>query len=217
MTPTASKSPFVYPLQFDALEEFCHPSERHQCGRPAFYEGQALVANGYMALRVDRGLWDAKSFEDAPPGFFTRVLGLPWAKDLSAVPAGDWRAMDAVRAILFKRGPLALWLNGRPSPTPVVRVGGHFLARLSHLQLIARLPRCEVVPPRGMLLDGQPLHFRFSGGRGMIAEDKRLTESSLAIFSPQRCPIDGGSIPRNTGPLVLPKKPPYWKQFEPTD
>ena len=214
---TASRQPFVLPLQLGVLDHFVHPQEGHRFERPVWHEGQALVANSYIALRVDRGYWFETDFQAPPWGFLESFLGLPWS-DLSQVPASHWRALDEVRGPLFQRGAIGPWLEvqgkWRCSPSPVVRVGAYFLARLSHLQLIARLPRCEVVPPG---VEAAPLRFRFTGGSGLLMQGKRLTEASFSIFAPQRCPIDGGSIPRNTGPLVLPKKPPYWKQFEPTD
>lgn len=209
----ASKSPFPYPLQLGALEAFCHPHPRHLFARPAYYEGQALASNGYMGLRVNRGLWLEEDFESPPEGFLTRFLGKPWP-DLKEWPASDFRALAEVRGMLFKHGPRALWVRNVPSHSPVVRIGPGFLARLNHLQLVSRLPNCEVIVPATA---EHPLVFRFSGGVGMMVADPRLKEASFSIFQTQRCPIDGGTVPRNTGPLVLKKPDPYWKSFEKTD
>ena len=52
------------------------------------------------------------------------------------------------------------------------------------MTLIARLPRCEV--HLGVMGPEAPLLFRFNGGMGMLAPDKKLTNASFSIFEPKR-------------------------------
>jgi len=204
----ASKNPFPYPLQLGALECFCHPADGHLFSATAFYAGQALATNGYIAIRADRGLWMESDFVPAPDGFLTRFLGLPWG-DVSAVPAAEWRAMDEVRAHLFKFGPRELWKNNRAADSPVVRVGPQFLARLSHLQLLARLPRCEVVSPSGR---ATAMVFRFAGGQGILGASKKFveqeTEAAFTIFKERYCPVDGTLLKRSPQPNFSLRPPP---------
>lgn len=184
-----SVSFFPYPLQIGALESFCHPREEHIFSRPAYHDGQALAGNGYMLLRVHRGLWMASDFEEPPAGFLTRFLSAPW-KELDP-KSPDWRSLDEIKGSLYRFGVKGAWLNGKCAPSPVWRVGGSFLARMSHLQMIARLPRCEILIGHG------PLHFRFTGGMGILASDPKLTAASFEVFKPEYCPLHGHEIKRS--------------------
>jgi hypothetical protein len=216
MSGSSEKSGFPSPLQIGVLEYFCHPAPGHVLAAPAHYDGQALAGNGYMALRVDRGLWTARDFEEAPAGFLTRFLALPW-RDVSGLPAGEWRALDDVRGNLYRYAPIRPWTDKhRCAPTPVWRVGRSFLARLSHLQMLARLPRCEVYA--GPADREEPLRFRFAGGHGMLARDKRLEESSGAIFAPRYDVLGGERMARETRrPQGLGDKFKNWPPPEPVD
>ena len=190
-----SVSFFPYPLQFGVLESFCHPLSWHPFARPAYHDGQALAGNGYILLRVHRGLWMPSDFQDPPNGFLTRFLSAPWK---TADPeSSDWRSLDEIKGPLFRFGEIGCWLNGKCAPSPVWHVGSVFMGRVSHLQLIARLPRCEVLPPNGRAIDAEPLHFRFSGGMGLLAHDTKLSASSFRVFQPQYCPLDGEEIKRS--------------------
>lgn len=180
----ASKAGFPFPLQLGSLDWFAHPDGRHPFSAPMWQGGTALVANGFVALEVSRGLWDANDFPAADGVFLQRFRKLPWLR-FQHLPPDDWRQMDELRGNLFRYAPIYPWTAGhRCAPSPVWRVNEVFLARLSHLQLIARLPRCEL--HLGVMGPGAPLLFRFSGGRGMLAADLRLTEASFSVFEPRR-------------------------------
>ena len=184
---------FSYPLKFSTLKEFCHPQPGHVFERPAILDGEALAGNGYILLRAKRGHWLECDFYSPHSRFISRFVKAPW-RDLDN--KDDWRPLDAIRPQLFHFGIVPAFIDWKRAPSPVWHVGGVFLARLSHLQLIARLPGCEVLPPKGRALDAEPLHFRFHGGRGMIAHDPLLELSSYRVFAPQYCPLDKQEIRR---------------------
>lgn len=188
-----SVSFFPYPLQMGALEGFCHPQEGHLFSMPAYHDGQALAGNGYTLIRVHRGLWMPGDFEEPPAGFLTRFLAAPWKNHDDG---SEWRSLDEIKGALFRHGLLGMWLRGKCAPSPVWRMGGAFVARLSHLQMIARLPRCEVILPKGRAMDREALHFRFSGGMGIMAHDPQLSVASFAVFEPEYCPLGGQQIER---------------------
>lgn len=176
-----SKS-FPYPLQTGVLDHFVHPREGHIFERPVSHEGDVVTANAYIACRFHRGYWSPSDFESAPAAFLERFNALPWAR-FHGLP-DEWQPLDDVRGNLYKYATIEPWTTKDTcAPSPVWRVGGSFLARLSHLQLIARLPRCEI--HLGVMGREAPLLFRFNGGMGMLAPDKRLTSASFSIFEPQ--------------------------------
>jgi hypothetical protein len=206
---TASKSPFPFPLQLGALDWFTHPTDPDFMA-PMWKDGQALVGNRYIALRVDRGYWDAKDFEPASAAFLARFETLPWSR-FHGIP-DEWHKLDDIRGLLYRNAPIYPWkANGKCAPSRVWLVGTTFLGRLSHLQLIARLPRCEI--HLGVMGREAPLLFRFSGGTGMLAADRNLTEAGFSVFQP-RTHYDGAVIGKPQGPCVLPKQEPYWKNFK---
>lgn len=193
-----SVSYFPYPLQFGALEEFCHPAPTHVLSRPAYHNGEALAGNGYIMIRAHRGLWMASDFRDPLDGFLNRFFSPPW-KDPETL-SKEWLSIDEIKGNLFRFGVRGPWLKGRCAPSPVWRVGGAFLARQSHLQMIARLPRCEVTIPKGRVEERPPLYFRFSGGHGIFANDPKLNEWSFAVFNPIHCPMTREEIKRESCP-----------------
>ena len=206
---TATKYGFPFPLQLGALDWFCHP--RGMFARPAWAAGQALVANGYLALRVARGYWAASDFEEPSAEFLRRFEALPWSR-FAGIP-DEWRSLDDIRGHLYRDAPVYPWTEaGKCAPSRVWRVNGSFLARLSHLQLIARLPRCEV--HLGIMSPDAPLMYRFNGGLGMLAADKRLSTAGFSVFEPARHHEDGSRLGKRLGPCVLPKPRPYWADFE---
>ena len=196
------KTPLPYPLPFEDLSLFCHPVAGHVFSRPRLgAEREVLVANGHLALRCHRGSWLDTDFLRADEEFLTRFhhAKLPWGIHRS-LPDNEWRALDDVRGHIYRSAPVAPWrsasglhapVNGRTalSPTPVWRVGSASPVRLSFLQLIARLPRCEVyIGEQG---SGSPLLFRFGGGVGIIAENGGLREPSFSLYQPKSCPLNG--------------------------
>ncbi|GAA5124580.1 hypothetical protein JIN84_12870 [Luteolibacter yonseiensis] len=177
---------FPSPLQLGVLDQFVHPHPASVFCRPVWHEGDVLTASGYIACRFVpslRRLWGESDFLPAPAGFFERYDALPWAR-FHGIP-DEWRPMDDVRGHLFRRALINPWTTKHLcAPSPVWWVNGGFLARLSHLQLIARLPRCEV--HLGVMGPDAPLIFRFNGGMGMLARDPKLTTASFTIFEPHR-------------------------------
>lgn len=211
MQTDSKKAGYPYPLHLGALQDFCHPRDGHVFYRPAWADGHALAANSYIALRVARGYWLEADFETASADFERRFNGLPWAR-LAGLP-DDWRAFDEIRGQLYRDAPVHSWTAaGICAPSRVWRVNGSFLARLSHLQMLARLPRCEVYC--GLTDADAPLMVRFAGGGGMLANDPKLTVASFSIFEPARHHSDGGRIEKIRGPCVLPRPRPYWADFE---
>jgi hypothetical protein len=206
---------FGYPLPECALAEFCC-RKPGALARPMRHAGEMIAANGYVALRAYRGSWLEREHPEATPEFLARVNALPWER-YKALAADDWRALADVRALLYKRGRMAMLRTGtaRLAPSPVWRVGS-VLVRLTLLQLIDRLPRCEVWA--GAAAPGDPLWFRFTGGRGAIAADARLKESSFSIFQPVFNEWTGQFEkfrPGNAGKVCLPI--PYKTPWPPAD
>jgi hypothetical protein len=194
---------FPYPLQLGVLDEFRHPVDGHLLARPVYHEKQVLVGNGYILLRIDRGLWMASDFMDAPAGFVERFMSRPW-KPLDKI-GGEWRTMDEIKPQLYRYTCRELWGETTASrnhcqPGPVWKLGPAFLGRLCHLQLIGRLPRVDVVLPQGQTHDLEPLRFRFSGGSGMLVADARLTESSMSLMQ-RRYAHDGHEVKRRATPV----------------
>jgi hypothetical protein len=191
------KAPFGFPHGIGTLEAFCHPSAANALAHPLpLADGEMGAANGYLAIRIERGRWMPEDFpllaEDAA---LARFLALPWGAAPDAQSA-EWRALDDVRGDIYRNAPISPWTDKhKPTPCPVWKVGGGFLARLSHLQLLARLPRIEIYA--GEMSAARPLYFRFTAGRGMIAQDRRLTTHSRELFKPAYHPLHGHRIARH--------------------
>lgn len=197
---------FAYPLPLKALSEFTHPAEWHGLHHARRHGAEVLAGNGYVALRVRKGMWLAADHEAAGAEFLGRIGKLPWTRFDSL--NDDWRAMDSAGGRLFAPGQIDFWLRDKPAPTPVWRVNDTLLVRVSLLQLIARLPRCECYT--GRQSHGEHLFFRFSGGVGIIAADARLTMASGELFGAARDLWSGERLERRKGPrpsFSLPGKP----------
>jgi hypothetical protein len=178
------KAPFRFPLHAGDLEVFCHPHEGHAMSRTHMVDGDLVAANGHLAVRASRGLWLDADFEPAPADFLQRVAGLPWgsAPDHSSEA---WRPLDDARGDIYRSATIGLYNNkGRISPSPVWMVAGQHPIRLSFLQQIARLPRCEVYT--GALHNSQPAWFRFNGGTVIVPKTKRpFPTFSRQLFPPR--------------------------------
>ncbi len=189
------KLDFPYPLPEAALEEFCHPAAVLPFARPVRVESEIVAGNGYVMVRCHRGRWLDSEFPPASPELLARLGRIPWAR-YQLIPDFSWRDLAEVRGLIDRRGNLGFWKSGtaRVNPSPVWRVGS-VMVRLSLLQLIARLPRVAVAWTGDA---DSPLWFRFAGGRGAIAHDRRLTLASFEIFQPVRDVLTGLEVRRDT-------------------
>jgi hypothetical protein len=182
------KTPFPNPLTEDVLGAFCHPIPTHALARPVRIGAEIIAGNGYVCLRAHRGRWFDEEFPEATAEQQARIEALFWGK-FDTLDPQCWEALDDVRGELYRHSPIAIWAidkhgpTGKPSPTPIWKSGTCAPVRLSLLQLIARLPRCEVFT--GSQDPSHPLFFRCTGARGIIAADPRLTTTSWKIFQPR--------------------------------
>lgn len=182
------KAPFPNPLTEDVLAAFCHPSPAHPLARPVRIGAEIIAGNGYVCLRAHRGRWFDDEFPEASDQQRQRIEKLSWSKFDTLDPA-CWEPLDDVRGNIYRFAPIAFWADtkpgqpiGKPSPTPIWKCGYAAPVRLSLLQLIARLPRCEVFT--GPQDRSHPLYFRCTGARGIVAADPRLETTSWKIFQP---------------------------------
>lgn len=191
-----SKRPFHFPLPPDALPLFTHPDPAHAFHEPFALDGEVVAANGHVAIKVYRGHFSAEDYGAANQEMEARIRPLPWHLVRLHSPGGgllhyhahDWRNLDEVRGLIYDWAPIQPFIRcGRKwkfAPSPGIRVGGSVIVPLSLLQLIARLPRVEVLT-RELDLDA-PLVFRFTGGIGVIG-NHRLMVASHGIFNPGIC------------------------------
>lgn len=173
---------FPYPMPLHALDEFRHPADWHGLHHARRHEDEVLAGNGYVAIRVRKGMWLESDHESASAEFLGRWGKLPWSRFDKL--QDEWRGFDSVTLKLFAKGQIGFWLRDTPAPTPIWRVNETLLVRLSLLQLVSRLPRCECFT--GPQSVGENLYFRFSGGIGIIPPDRRLTLASGEIFPAAR-------------------------------
>lgn len=198
-----------YPLPAHAIDDYRHPADWHGLHHARRHGGEILAGNGYIAIRARKGAWLDEEFQPATAEFLSRFGKLPWA--CFEALADCWRPLDSQRGRIFERGQLGLWIESRQgirlSPTPVWLVNrGRF--RLSLIQRVAMLPRAEVFT--GHADPSAPLFFRFSGGIGMIAHDRRLDSHSAELFPPARDLWSGEILPTPRRPkpsFVMPGKP----------
>lgn len=185
---------YPYPLPEHALADFCHPQDWHLLHKPRRWDGCLVAANGYLAIKANRGAWIEEEFPLATAEFIGRIGKLPWAR----FPMDDtWRPLDNQRGVVFRYARHGLWLHGRLAPSPVWAVN-EVRVRLSLLQQVAMLPRCEVFTGKQDIED--PLWFRFSGGMGIIARDPNLTMHSFELFGPERDLWSGERVKRSYSP-----------------
>lgn len=201
---------FPYPIPATALDEFRHPAAGHVLNPAVRYAGDILAGNGYVAVRARRGRWIDEEYPPASSEYLARFEKLPWNRFQSL--QDDWRLLDDQSGRIFGRGQIGFWLEVKTGWTvnasPVWRVNDSVLVRLSLLQLLARLPRCEAYT--GAQDCEEPLFFRFSGGIGIVARDKRLTLSSGNLFPPARDCFTGARMRKKTVPKYLPPINPNW-------
>jgi len=201
------KSDFPYPLQVGTLEEFTHPAEAHAYHHPLPAGTVTYAANGYVALRCHSGMWTASDFPVPAADALARLQALPWHVFDKVDDQCEWRPLDDIKPLLLRYGSIHPWMKGRPAPSPVVMVAEKWRIRLSHLQLISRLPKAEI-------LIGPAYHiaFRFSGGTGLVPWDEKISGMygfspfalpySFAVLSPPKAQYDGVVIPRRKKPPI---------------
>lgn len=208
------KDGWPYPLPQAALAEFCHPGAWHVFAAPARGDSEIMACNGYLALRAHRGAWLDREIPAASADFMERFGKIPWGRYVK-IRDEAWRPLGELRAKLEFHGRIEPWLKGRPAPSPVWRVD-EFRVRLAWLQLIARLPRCEVAT--GQATDDCPLFFRFSGGRGAILPDSRMGTPAFTIFEAGKDIFTGERQERRQGPGMRLEQPGVnWPPVDLTD
>lgn len=207
------KVPFPNPMTEDVLAAFCHPVPTHALDRPIRIGTEIIAGNGYVCLRAHRGRWFDDEFQEASEAQKKRIESLTWGT-IDQLDAGHWIPMESVKPQLFKFAPLALWAidkHGHPTgkchPCPIWKCGNSHPVRLSLLQLISRLPRAEVWT--GPQSARQPLYFRCTGARGIIAADTLLDLFSFSILQPTTDRMDGSLVyRRNEAPKTETQRQP---------
>lgn len=194
--------PFRHPLDLPSLREFCHPGDPDFIAPFRHPSGDIVAANGYLALRLQRGpTCHDPDIPAARDSARDRIDLLPWGRFTPAVPslvAPVWRDFDSARIWLFPPGrkPPALWHQRRLNLTESVWTAGAMHLPLPLLQLVSRLPRAEA------WIDGNRdfLPIRFSGGIGLIAApwrhcpDTMIPPHTIHIFSPRSAGLPGGLL-----------------------
>lgn len=181
---------------------FCVPGrEMNPLCEPWRGDDEVMAGNGYAVIRVYRGGWLDRDFSAATGEVLERIGKIPWSRFVK-LRDEDWHPLADLMGCIWFRGALGFWMDGKPRPaaTPIWRVGD-VLVRLTALQMVARLPRCEVAWTGGD--PDSPLWFRFSGGRGAIARDRNLHASSYSILQAR--------VDDLTGELVKPGRRPETK------
>jgi hypothetical protein len=180
-----SKRPFGHPLPVEVLPWFCHPLAGHDYEFPAYgRDGKLYCSNGFIAVRFFNF---PSSFGLAPQTMVERIQRLSGWYRSPHEDAKAWRKVDDCTGDLFREGIFPMWREHEGKPRfrgdPAVEVNISTLVPAVSLQLISRLPRCEIFtsPDRD-----SPLPFRFNGGEGLIA---RLSARQQAAAGPLLCRI----------------------------
>lgn len=205
-----SKAPFLFPIRAGDIALLCHPDPTHPLAAPHFIDGDLTAGNGYFATKARRGLWLESDFTPAEYEAKERLSNLPW-HNVPETDHPDWQSLDDIRGMLYRFGWINPWTDKhRPAPCPIWKLG-HSLIRLSHLQLIARLPKAQVYA--GHLTVTCPAFFRFNDGYGIIPQDRSLKAYSREIFAPQYDMFTGAlkerTAPRQSSytPKPVPEQP----------
>lgn len=179
MIPQPSTRRFGFKLPLEALDYFCHPT-RGGFTVPMLHPRDGLVyaASGYVCLRGEplRCIWAAPSdFQPMPPEIVERIDSLPWHRFQPApgtIGKPVWRAMDDSLGTINSGGPLPLWIEAKGKPVEynrdtLVKTADGPVVPLAMLQLLARLPRAEVLMNAGSY--NNPLCVRFAGeGQALV-------------------------------------------------
>lgn len=203
-----SKTPFLFPLRAGDIALFCHPDPSNVLSAPYYIDGDLSAGNGYLAIKATRGLWMESDYIPAPQEAVDRISNLPW----HSIPDKDhpeWRRLDDVSGTIYHRATIQPWNDKhRVTPSPVWKVGGEHNIRLSHLQLIARLPNARIYC--GHATRSEPAYVLFNGGSVIIPRDKRLEVHSWEIFAPSYHCLTGDLLRPSAGvkPSYVPKPVP---------
>lgn len=186
---------FPHPLTTDVPANFCHPT-RPGLTQPFHHDGNVYAGNGYIAIRCYQGLWLPNDFPSAAADTLARFQALPWEKFAGFTTA--LKSLHDLKPQLYRFREYPLWdtSNQKPAKAPIVLLAETWLIRLSHLQIISRLPRAELLGG----IEGA-LAFRFAGGIGLIARDETIAgkpgsnpfdhERSFELLRPPRPHFDG--------------------------
>jgi hypothetical protein len=182
MIQPVSKRPFGHPVPALAIDYFCHPAEGHHYAQAAWgRDGKVYASNGWIAIRF---FGFSAAFGPGPQTVVDRLGKHVWSNTYENPSA--WRKLDDCTLDLFQEGVFENWKaqeNGRHlyRIDPCVRINHGTLVPLVSLQLISRLPRCEIYT----IIDrSESVRFRFNGGEGLIA---RLTHAQELQATPALC------------------------------
>lgn len=172
---------FTHPLTYENLQEFCSPQADSCFATPWGNSDHTFAANGYCAIRYNR-TFGLENNEEAA----TRVQTLPWRFFDKDTRNDQWGNLDLVRGGIWRNGPLEPF-GKTPDGAWYARVsrctlvGDSFVCLPTPiLQLITKLPRCEVFKGSA---SREWLYFRFNGGEGIAKGLKRA--ASHHIFQPK--------------------------------
>jgi hypothetical protein len=178
----SSKRPFRHPVPAEAVDYFCHPRAGHALEKPAWGRDSNLYAsNGWVAVRF---FGFPASMGTGPQTVVDRLQRLRWHSATYEDPKA-WRLMDDCTLDIFREGLFEMWKDERGAyrVDPPARINHGTLVPVVSLQLISRLPRCEVYTTVDREM---PVPFRFRGGEGLIA---RLSHAQEAAAGPEVCHI----------------------------
>jgi len=194
-----SKAPFRFPISAGDISLFCHPSPDSGLDRPHYLDGDLHAGNGFIAIRARRGLWMESDFDKAPYEFMERLSNLPW-NGFPDSKSPEWRSLDDIRGTIYKYATVSLWNDqGKRQPSPIWRIGGAQYIRLSHLQLIARLPGAKVYA--GPLTKTSPIYITYNGGTVLLPLEMGICKgASFDIFAPTFDRFDNTRQKLHTGP-----------------
>lgn len=187
----SSRRPFRHPVPAEAVPYFCHPVEGHGYHVPAWGRDARLYAcNGHVAVRFFNFPAD---MAPGPQTVVDRLQRLSW-HDGRHEDRTAWRKTDDCTLDLFRDGLFEPWEvdeetgRVRYAVDPPARVNHGLLVPLVALQLVSRLPACEIYTAGGRY---KPLAFRFRGGEGIIA---LLSHAQEDAMSPAVCHVFAGRM-----------------------
>lgn len=183
----ASKRSFGHPVPEDAIAYFCHPKDGHHYDGAAWgRDGNLWACNGHVAVRFFNF---TAAHGSGSMDVVDRLQKLRWHTSKHENPKA-WRKLDDCTLDLFRCGVLDPWdKSGRWLVAAGARVNHGIVLPVVSLQLISRLPRCEIYTDS--IGDREPVPFRFNGGIGLLArlsweQELRLPEMVCHVFATRR-------------------------------